>query len=334
MDMSALPAFTAISQNRVELERHAGFSRVFRPSELTVGLILPLESHPDSPAPTMQGHVEMAQRAERAGIAALWMRDIPFYDPAYGDVGQIFDPLVYIAYLASATTRIALGTTGIVLPIREPIILAKQANSLDRLSGGRFILGFSSGDRPSEYPLFGVDFQTRGERYREVFELYRSLSETAFPSYASSRFGTANGVLDMVPKPLHGRIPAIAVGRAQQSLEWIAARMDGLLDFVPEPSSLPSLAKEWRALASRSNDGPVFKPLALGGFLYLHPKPDYPFKRIKGGFAIGSRALKSFFEQAREAGVNHVALNAKITPRPYSEILDELESEVLPAFAV
>jgi luciferase-type oxidoreductase len=334
MDMSALPTFTETSQEHVALERHAGFSRVFRPSELTVGLILPLESHPDSPAPTMQGHVEMAQRAERAGVAALWMRDIPFYDPAYGDVGQIFDPLIYIAYLASATSRIALGTTGIVLPMREPIILAKQANSLDRLAEGRLILGFSSGDRPSEYPLFGVDFQTRGERHREVFELYRTLSESAFPSYVSSRFGTANGLLDMVPKPLHGRVPAIAVGRAQQSLEWIAARMDGLLDFVPEPSLLDSFAKEWRALVSRSNDGPVFKPLAVGGFLYLHPKSDYPFKRIKGGFAIGSRALKSLLEHAREAGINHVALNAKVTPRPFGEILDELESEVLPSFSV
>ncbi|MCP3706355.1 hypothetical protein M3I54_05035 [Paraburkholderia sp. CNPSo 3274] len=76
----------------------------------------------------------------------------------------------------------------------------------------------------------------------------------------------------------------------------------------------------------------AFKPIAFGGYLYLHPRPDYPFRAIKGGFAIGSRSLEDFLEQAREAGVSHVALNPKVTPRPYADVLGELHSEVLPHF--
>jgi luciferase-type oxidoreductase len=306
---------------------------VFRESELTVGLILPLETHPHAPQPTMRDHIAMAQKAEEIGVAALWARDIPFFDPAYGDVGQIFDPLIYIAHLAAATRTITLGTAGIVLPMREPLLLAKQVNSLDQLTDGRLVVGMSSGDRPSEYPIFGIDFETRGERFRDAFGVYRNVSERSFPHFTSTHFGHGDGSLDLLPKPPYGRTPAIAVGRSQQSLAWIAGHMDGYLGFVPDPDKLNEFATEWREQVPHSGSGGNSKPLAFGGFLYLHPKPHAPFKRIRGGFAIGSRALRDLLERARDAGVNHVALNPKVTPRPYAEILDELGSIVLPAFA-
>jgi luciferase-type oxidoreductase len=329
MDMLATHTEEAIAPNAHALSEHPAYRRVFRRNELTVGLILPLETHPETPAPTMENHIEMAQRAEAMGIAALWMRDIPFYDPTYGDTGQIFEPLIYIATLAAVTKEIALGTTGIVLPMREPLMLAKQVNTLDHLTNGRLLLGMSSGDRPSEYPIFGIDFETRGERFREVFETYRTVAEQTFPRFRSARFGGSSGTLDMLPKPPFGRTPAIAVGRAQQSLGWIAEHMDGYLGFVPSPDQLDQFSRPWHELIEQSTRPDTFKPLAFGGYLHLHPKPNYPFERIQGGFAIGSRALRYFLERAKAAGVNHVALNAKVTPRPYAEILDELHSEVL-----
>ncbi|MFM0627226.1 TIGR03571 family LLM class oxidoreductase [Paraburkholderia xenovorans] len=332
MDMSVTPARTDATAATIRLESHPGYSRVFQPRELTVGLILPLETHPGMPHPTMRDHISMAQRAESLGVAALWARDIPFFDPAYGDTGQIFEPLIYIAHLAAATRNITLGTTGIVLPMREPLLLAKQVNSLDQLTGGRVVIGMSSGDRPSEYPVFGIDFETRGERFRDAYGVYRHVSESAFPQFASARFGRSPGGLDMLPKPPYGRTPAISVGRSQQTLQWIAENMDGYLGFVPDPSELRNFAEEWRRLTQSTANTTAFKPLAFGGFLYLHPKPDHPFTRLRGGFAIGSRALREFLEQARDAGVNHVALNPRVTPRPYVEILDELGSIVLSAF--
>lgn len=333
MDMSAPLAQAASATSAVRLDSHPGYQRVFRQHELTVGLILPLETHPHSPQPTMHDHIAMAQRVEELGVAALWARDIPFFDPAYGDVGQIFDPLIYIAHLAAATRTITLGTAGIVLPVREPLLLAKQINSLDQLTDGRLVVGMSSGDRPSEYPIFGIDFETRGERFREAFGVFREVSEHAFPRFTSARFGQSTGSLDMLPKPPYGRTPAIAVGRSQQTLEWVAEHMDGFLGFVPDPAELDSFGRDWRDRVKHAPGGATFKPLAFGGFLYLHPKPDYAFKRIRGGFAIGSRALRDLLERARDAGVSHVALNPKVTPRPYAEILDELGSVVLPSFA-
>lgn len=314
------------------LAGHPGFQRLFRPGALTLGLILPLETHPNRPAPTMRDHVRMAQRADELGFGALWLRDVPFYDPAYGDVAHIFESMVYMGYLAAATRRIVLGSTGIVLPTHEPMYLAKQATSLDHLSGGRLVLGLSSGDRQSDYPMLGIDFDTRGERYRDAYSVLRTLTEQSFPNFRSTRFGGSRGTLDLVPKPPFGRVPSIAVGRAQQNTEWLAQNMDGHLAFAAAPDRLGLLAEDWQAHVRAADGEDAFKPLGLGGYLDLDPDPDQPFQRIGGGFRAGRNGLVAYLEQARAAGVTHVALNPKVSRQPYAEILDELAEYVLPQF--
>ncbi|RML86519.1 Luciferase protein, partial [Pseudomonas syringae pv. maculicola] len=59
--------------------------------------------------------------ADKAGFAALWLRDVPMLDPAFGDAGQIFDPFVYAGLLAGVTQRICIGTAGIVMTLRHPL---------------------------------------------------------------------------------------------------------------------------------------------------------------------------------------------------------------------
>ena len=163
-------------------EAPASFTRVFSPNQLTVGLITPLEAYPDSPFPTLKDHQEMAQLAEKAGFASIWLRDVPFYDLNFGDAAQMLDPFVYVGFLAAVTKEVTLGTTGVVLPLREPISVAKLAVSVDQLTQGRFILGLSTGDRPVEYPAFKVDFEARGELYREAVEYIRYLQARKTPS--------------------------------------------------------------------------------------------------------------------------------------------------------
>ncbi len=164
----------------------------------------------------------MAKRTEEAGFASIWLRDVPFYDPNFGDAAQMLDPFVYAGYMAAVTDKIALGTAGIVTPLREPISIAKQSATADMLSGGRFILGLSTGDRPVEYPTFGVDFNTRGERYREAVALINELHQKHFPRVDTENFGTLDGSLDMYPKPVNGRLPIVAIGRSRQPIEWLA----------------------------------------------------------------------------------------------------------------
>lgn len=114
------------------------YNAVFRPGRLSLGLVVPLESYATSPVPAMTHHIERAQLADELGFSALWLRDVPFNVPSFGDAGQIFDPFVYLGLLAGVTRDIALGVASIVLPLRHPAHVAKAATSVDQLSGGGF----------------------------------------------------------------------------------------------------------------------------------------------------------------------------------------------------
>ena len=92
------------------------------------------------------------------------VRDIPLYDPRFGDAGQLFDPFTYLAYLAARTQRISLATGSAIFSLRHPIDLAKSAATIDQLSGGRLVMGIASGDRPIEFPAYGLQHDQRAER--------------------------------------------------------------------------------------------------------------------------------------------------------------------------
>ncbi len=315
------------------LQTHAGFRRTFAPGQLTIGFILPLEGYPDGPAPTMQDHAELTRMADECGFATLWARDVPTYDPSFGDVGQVFDPFTYLAFLASNTKRIALGIGAAVITLRHPVHVTKQAASVDLLSDGRFLLGVASGDRPAEYPLFGqeADYDTRGERFREAFSMIRVASEQCFPRRRFDRFGSFLGDLDVVPKPQVGRFPSIVVGRSQQDLRWIAEHADGWFYYFVDVGRTKQIVETWQqAVSEQSSD--VFKPFAQGLFFDLLDDPDAPVKPIHSGIAVGRHALIARLSQLREAGVNHVALNLKASRRPVKEVLQELAEYVLPDF--
>ena len=89
--------------------------------------------------------------------------------------GRLFDPFVYLGFLAANTNKIALATGSIILPLRHPAHVAKAAATADVLSGGRLILGIASGDRPEEYPALNMSFEDRGQRFRDSFEYIKRM---------------------------------------------------------------------------------------------------------------------------------------------------------------
>ena len=112
---------------------------MFKPKHLTLGIIFAIEAY-EGAIPKMERQIELAQRAEELEFSALWFRDVPLHDPGFGDVGQIYDPWVYLGYIAAQTKTISLGTAAIIFSLRHPIDLAKSAFSVDQLSNGRLIL--------------------------------------------------------------------------------------------------------------------------------------------------------------------------------------------------
>lgn len=304
----------------------ASFRRVFSDKTLSIGLLTPLEAYPGSPFPTLKDHQRIAQQAEQAGFASIWTRDVPFYDPNFGDAAQIVDPFVYAGYLSAVTSEITLGTAGIVLPLRDPISVAKQSASVDLLTGGRFILGLSTGDRPVEYPAFGVDFDKRASLYRESIEVIKHLHGNAFPKMNTEHYGTFEANLDLHPKPIHGRVPIMAVGRSRQSFDWLANNVDAWIWSVDDEQAIREIISN---LDVAAGDKPAPK-YGYATFFDLDANPDAPYQRFYNVVRIGRNALVDRLRKHKEIGVKHIALNLKPSRRPADEVIAEMGEFVLP----
>lgn len=305
-----------------------GYDAIFRVGRLSVGLVVPLENYAGGPAPTMKHHIERAKLADALGFGALWLRDVPFNVPSFGDAGQLFDPFVYLGALAMQTERIALGVASVVLPLRHPAHVAKAAASADVLSGGRLLLGVASGDRPEEYPALDIPFAERGRRFRESFAYIRGMAQRS-PSFGNA-FGRPGAGIEMVPKPTADRLPMLITGGSQQDPPWIAGHGDGWMLYPRNPSLQASTIRAWRARVrdlGRANK-PVMQPL----YFDLADDPHAAPQPIHLGFRSGIEVLRSHLRTLEAAGVNHVALNLRFCQADVEATLERLALELLPDF--
>lgn len=304
------------------------YNSIFRQGQLSLGLVVPLENYANVAVPTMFRHLERVQMAERLGFSAVWLRDVPFNVPSFGDAGQLFDPFVYLGFLAAQTEKIALGVASIVLPLRHPAHVAKAAASIDVLSGGRLLLGIASGDRPEEYPAMNLSFDNRGERFRASFDYIRRVGQ-ANPVFEND-YGNPGGGIDMLPKPESGSLPLLITGGSQQSSDWIAQNGDGWI-LYPRSTPLQSqIISAWRERlkAEARPDLPVMQPL----YIDLEDDPDSPAQPIHLGFRLGTHALRKYLRSQQEIGVNHIALNLRFNRANTETTLERLAKEILPAF--
>jgi luciferase-type oxidoreductase len=302
-----------------------GFQKMFMPGRLTLGVFFPIEAFPGD-QPTMRDQERLARRAEGLGYAALWFRDVPLRDPSFGDVGQIYDPWVYLAWIAAQTQTIALATGSLILPLRHPLHTAKAAASVDRLSGRRLVLGVASGDRPVEFPAFGVDMERRDSLFRENLGVIRTVLSEEFPTVQSS-YGQIIGNADLVPKPI-APLPIFVTGYSRQSLEWIALHSDGWITYPRSLEQQAALAARWRALVETAASG-IFKPYAQSLYVDLADDPDQAATPLHLGFRAGRHFMLGFLDRLRAAGVNHVALNFKYA-RDAGSVLEKIGQEILP----
>ena len=308
---------------------NAAYNSVFRPARLSIGLVLPLESYAVGAEPTLKGHLEAAQMAKELGLAALWLRDVPFNVPSFGDAGQIFDPFVYLGALATATDRIALGTASAILPLRHPAHVAKAAATVDQLSGGRLLLGVASGDRPEEYPAMNQSFDDRGARFRDSVGYIRAAG-TAYPAHDSAQ-GTLPGNIDLLPKPHGTRLPMLVTGSSRQAPDWVAQNGDGWMTYPRNAAAQGQVIADYRARVRAA--GEPDKPVMQSLYVDVVDDPAAPPRPIHLGFRSGTDFLRSYLREIETLGVNHVALNLRFNQAPIDTTLKHLADVVLPDFS-
>ncbi|WP_170387843.1 LLM class oxidoreductase [Ruegeria atlantica] len=320
LDKSQSPSFAPINQ---------AFNHVFRPNRLSIGLVIPLEAYAVGAEPTMTGHLELAQLAEQLGFSALWLRDVPFNVPSFGDPGQIFDPFVYLGALAAVTDRIALGTASIVLPLRHPAHVAKAAASADVLSGGRLLLGVASGDRPEEYPALNQTYPDRGERFRDSVDYIRAVG-ASYPRH-ENRQGSLFGGIDLLPKPAGRHLPLLITGGSQQSLDWVAQNGDGWMTYPRDVASQARVIADYRDRLE--NSGQPDKPVMQSLYVDLLEDSDAPARPIHLGFQSGANFLRRYLSETKALGINHVALNLRFNQISVDRTLKLLADDLLPDFS-
>src|SRR5215510_11270483 len=190
----------------------------------------------------------VAEAAERTGVATLWAAEhvvlFDRYDSSYpysptgafplGAQADWLDPFITLTFAAAVTSRVRLATGICLVPEHNPLILAKEIASLDRLSGGRFALGVGIGWSAEEFAALGVPFERRGQRTLEYIAAMRALwgEESAtfhgdFVSFEAAR---------SFPKPAQGnRVPVIFGGESAPALRRVAECGTGWFGFDLTP---------------------------------------------------------------------------------------------------
>lgn len=175
--------------------------------------------------------------AEAAGAGAIWASDHLFWRQ------PTLECLTTVAVAATATTRAALGTCVLQLPLRSAAAVAKQAAALQVLSGGRFVLGVGVGSHPGEYERAGVDYATRGRRLDEGIAALRA-----------AWTGTAGGDYRLAPSV---GAPVWVGGASPAAIERAATLADGWVPLFLDPTTFASRLAQLRDLRSARGGDPA-----------------------------------------------------------------------------
>ena len=164
---------------------------------------------------TVEEIAEITDAAEELGFAGVWPLDHVLVGPDLKDrYPWVLEPMVLLGYLAARTTRIRLGTSIIVLGMRNPFVVAKQAATLDLVSGGRFTLGLGAGYSEPEFRNVGASstWSTRGKRLDEAIELFRHLWSGSTAPFHGTFYSYDEGWF--APLPVQGeKLPILATRR-------------------------------------------------------------------------------------------------------------------------
>lgn len=244
--------------------------------------------------------LEWARRADAGPFASLGVFDRLLY--------HSFDPLITLAAAAAATSRIQLATLIVIGPLHNDAVLAKQAATLDGLSGGRLTLGLAVGARPDDYAAAGVEYATRGRRLDEQLSALRS-------HWADERFG---------PRVAQPGGPPLLVGGLSDSAFARSARLaDGYVHGGGPPRAFEISAA--KARAAWVDAGRTGRPRLWGqGYYALGDEQDaaagrdylrdyYAFtgpfaERIAAGLLTTPQSIVQLARGYAEAGCDHLIL--------------------------
>lgn len=214
------------------------------------------------------GAQAIATAAEETGFESLWTVEhvlVPQgyestypYDPSGkmpgGETFAIPDPLVWLSYVAGITSTIKLATGILILPQRNPAVVAKEVATLDKLAGGRMILGVGAGWLREEFDALGVPFDDRGKRLDSYVGALRALWDDE-PATCSDEFLSLDKAISL-PNPPRGSVPIVVGGHSEAAARRAGRIGDGFFPGRGGHERLASLISVMRQAAEEAGRDP------------------------------------------------------------------------------
>jgi probable F420-dependent oxidoreductase len=199
-----------------------------------------------------EGAVMLGQAAEGAGFESVWTVEHVIYPEAYDskypydDSGKMMmatdtplpDPLIWLTWLGAATEKIRLGTGILILPQRNPVVLAKMLGTIDSFTNGRLELGIGVGWLREEFDALGIEWAQRGKRTDEYIEVMRTLWAGDNVEHSGEFLNFKN--VSSNPKPAQGSVPIVVGGHSPAAARRAGRLGDG---FFPGKGELGDLLK-------------------------------------------------------------------------------------------
>jgi probable F420-dependent oxidoreductase len=269
-----------------------------------------------------------AKAVDDAGFDSIWLYDHVVlqkeqqskypYSPD-GSLGfpptlDFLEPLTLAAYLAGITTRVKIGTSVLVLPMRQPVLHAKIMSTIDHLSGGRFVLGAGVGWWKQEFEVLGVPFERRGARMDECLQLVRALWTDEYVNFKGEFYECVDWACNPKPKG----IPIWLGGESKGQLRRIGKYADGWLATLRSAPTMKDDMDIAREAASKAGRDPSKLIIAIEGAGFLSPDR---LEQTAEGLA-----------KARELGVSHAIMG--VHPRHLGNaapVIEEFASKYLAA---
>lgn len=226
-----------------------------------------IPAYGSAPVHTHEFAITFAQLAEELGFESIWVVEHPAVPVAYEsrypyartgrmpiEEAAIPDPLAWLGHVAGVTRRIRLATGVLVLPLRNPLALAKELATLDVLSNGRMIAGVGVGWLAEEFDALDVPFTTRGRRADEYIEALRRLWSDEVASF-DGEFAVFDGIRSL-PKPHGGGVPIVVGGHSEAAARRAGRLGDGFFPLGGSPDSVAPLFETARIAAKEVGRAP------------------------------------------------------------------------------
>jgi probable F420-dependent oxidoreductase len=284
--------------------------------------------------------LEVARHAEARGLDSVWVTDHVVIPSTTSIIYRedMLDPLAVLPWLAGVTSRIALGTSVVILPYRSPIPVAKLLASVDVLSGGRLMVGAAIGWLEGEFDALGVPFKERVSRSEEALELFRTLWTHEHPEIETKRHHLR--AVTFSPMPLQKPRPPIYVGgNSEAALRRVARLGDGWhstgtgVDAFRQGGE--TVRRFWREAGRAGEPALSLRiPIVIDG---VHrPAVDMELIRGRGRHVIGG-PIDKIVEELRgfsAAGCEHIALEVSYSTYPaILQTIDVIAERLRPAVA-